>query len=108
MGRRHQFSAAIDRFRGRWCDGSAARTRERWSTRVRVIESLGEWNLRPVLGTVRAPTLVVHSAADALPLWSSRAWVDAIPGARLLVLDGAGTSPGWSSAPGPLLAQAPS
>jgi pimeloyl-ACP methyl ester carboxylesterase len=45
----------------------------------------------PGLGSVVAPTLVVHGAADALvDVSGGRATADAVPGASLLVVDGMG------------------
>jgi pimeloyl-ACP methyl ester carboxylesterase len=46
---------------------------------------------RPPLGSIRAPTLVVHGDADPMfSLLHGRAVAKVIPGARLLVLPGAG------------------
>jgi pimeloyl-ACP methyl ester carboxylesterase len=46
---------------------------------------------RDRLGAIAVPTLVIHGSADPLfPLGHGRALADEIPGARLLVLDGAG------------------
>jgi pimeloyl-ACP methyl ester carboxylesterase len=46
---------------------------------------------RDRLGTIAVPTLVIHGTADALfPVGHGRALADEIPGARLVVLDGAG------------------
>jgi pimeloyl-ACP methyl ester carboxylesterase len=43
------------------------------------------------LGTLKVPTLVVHGTADRLvPLAAGRATADAIPGARLEIVDGMG------------------
>ncbi len=58
---------------------------------------LGE-PLRPRLGAVRTPTLVIHGARDpAFPLAHARAAAREIPGARLLVLDGVGHDlPRWT------------
>ena len=52
-------------------------------------QSLGAWDWRSELGALHVPTLVVHGARDAIPEASARAWVDALPDARLLVLPGA-------------------
>jgi pimeloyl-ACP methyl ester carboxylesterase len=46
---------------------------------------------RPLLRTITAPALVIHGAKDPLiPLSGGRATARAIPGARLLVIDGMG------------------
>jgi class 3 adenylate cyclase len=48
-----------------------------------------EIDVRPVLGTIAAPTLVIHRRGDRMvPLGAGRAIAGAIPGARLVELDG--------------------
>ncbi len=48
------------------------------------------------LGEVTAPTLVLHGERDpAVPVANARILADAIPGARLVVLPGAGHVPFW-------------
>jgi pimeloyl-ACP methyl ester carboxylesterase len=66
------------------------RTRSVASAQNHALLSGGEpWRQR--LGTIAVPTLVVHGSADPLfPLEHGRALADEIPGARLLVLPGAG------------------
>ena len=54
-----------------------------------LLEGGEPWRER--LGAIAVPTLVIHGSADPLfPLGHGRALADEIPGARLLVLDGAG------------------
>ena len=67
-----------------------ARARNSESAQNHMLLEGGEpWRDR--LGTIAVPTLVIHGTADALfPLGHGRALADEIPGARLLVLDGAG------------------
>ena len=57
------------------------------------MRSLGDWNLLPSLGVIRAPVLVIHGAADPIPVESSEAWARALPNARLLLIQGAGDIP---------------
>ena len=46
---------------------------------------------RPFLGSIQAPTLVIHGAADPLiPLAAGKETAELIPGAKLLVIDGMG------------------
>jgi pimeloyl-ACP methyl ester carboxylesterase len=46
---------------------------------------------RPPLSAITAPTLVIHGSADPMfPLRHGEALAEAVPGARLLTLDGAG------------------
>lgn len=48
---------------------------------------------RDALQRVDAPVLVIHGAHDLQPVQASRAYADAIPGAKLAVLPGAGHFP---------------
>lgn len=58
-----------------------------------VWESLGDYDLRNALGTVRCPTLVIHGRQDPIPLASSEAVTQALPNARLVVIDESGHVP---------------
>jgi proline iminopeptidase len=58
-----------------------------------VWESLGDYDLLPRLGAIRAPTLIVHGRHDPIPLASAEAAARVIPGARLVVLEGSGHVP---------------
>lgn len=63
---------------------------------AQLIESFYEVNVRDALAEVKAPTLVVHGALDALPtspVEAAEEMADRIPDARLLVLDDAGHVP---------------
>ena len=55
-------------------------------------DSLGEFDLRAGLATVRLPALVVHGRNDPIPLESSQGVADAL-GAELVVLDDCGHVP---------------
>ena len=53
--------------------------------------ALGATDLTARLPSIDVPTLVVHGADDeVVPLATARAMVSAIPGAQLVILDGAG------------------
>lgn len=63
---------------------------------ARLVESFYEVDVREALSEVRAPTLVIHGALDALPtspLAAAQEMAERIPDARLLVLDHAGHVP---------------
>jgi pimeloyl-ACP methyl ester carboxylesterase/class 3 adenylate cyclase len=47
-----------------------------------------EIDVRPVLASVRAPTLVLHRGGDTVPIEHGRYYADHIPGARMIELDG--------------------
>jgi proline iminopeptidase len=82
---------------GYFFDPAAARdlTPFRVTGRVQqsVWESLGDFDLVPLLGAVACPTLIVHGREDPIPLASSEAAAAALPDARLVVLDRCGHVP---------------
>ena len=83
----------ISNLRGAWCDVPEATAAGLLPTHLTILGSLGNWDLRPQLGHVNVPTLVVHGTADVVPFATSTGFAQAIPGARLVVLDGVGHFP---------------
>lgn len=59
-------------------------------------------DVRPVLPTLAAPTLVVHARGDALPVQCGRYLADHIPNARYLEVDGVDHAP-WFTEPDTIL-----
>jgi len=55
--------------------------------------SLGDWDLRPGLATVTAPTLIIHGEADAIPMDLVEEWTTALPNAKLVKVPGASHFP---------------
>jgi pimeloyl-ACP methyl ester carboxylesterase len=56
-----------------------------------ILRAINAMDLRPILGTVRCPTLVVAAESDGLmPAERTRAVADSIPGARFLGVPGSG------------------
>ena len=84
-------SAAL--LKGDICSGSDETVRYQQYVNIQIMNSLGDWNLLPLLGVVKAPVLIIHGAADPIPVESSEAWASAMPNARLLVINGAGHIP---------------
>jgi proline iminopeptidase len=80
-------------FKGDVCSGSEETVRNQQIVNHQIWRSLGDFNLLPSLSVVKAPVLVVHGAADVIPVASSEAWASAMPNARLLIIDGAGHIP---------------
>ena len=79
------------RFSGRWCGETPEAAAMALPSLFAGQGSLGAWDFRTdVLPAVQAPTLVIHGAADVIPLASSRAYADFIPGARFRVIEDAG------------------
>jgi pimeloyl-[acyl-carrier protein] methyl ester esterase len=65
------------------------------------LEVLAREDLRPALPGIDLPVLVVHGERDPVcPVGAARATAAAVPGARLVVLPGAGHAP-FLSLPGP-------
>lgn len=79
--------------KGDVCSGSDEAVRYQQFVNIQVMNSLGDWNLLPSLGVVKAPVLVIHGMADPIPVESSEAWAWAMPNARLLLIKGAGHIP---------------
>ena len=85
---------ALSRSRGDFCAGTPESRRNKILSVDRyVAASLGNWDWRPALRRVNAPTLIIHGTADPLPVASAREWAAALSEARLLLLQGVGHFP---------------
>lgn len=84
---------SMSRFRGDVCSGSEEAVRSQQVVNMHIWRSLGEFNLLPSLGVIKAPVLVIHGAADPIPFEASEAWAAAMPNARLLLLKDSGHIP---------------
>ena len=62
------------------------------------LESAMRLDVRPILPTITAPTLVIHAREDPIPVQCGRYIADHIPGARMLEVDGTDHAP-WFSDP---------
>lgn len=49
-----------------------------------IMGSFGDWDLRPQLGTLNAPLLVVHGEMETIPMDMVEAWATSMPHATLL------------------------
>ena len=65
-------------------------------------ESVFRIDVRPILPTITAPTLVIHARDDLVPVQYGRYLADHIPGARYLEVDGAAHAP-WFTEPDTIL-----
>ena len=87
-------STALGRSRGDFCAGTPESRRNKMASVDRfVVASLGDWDWRPALRAVTAPTLVIHGTADVLSVAGARQWAAAIPNSRILVFEGVGHFP---------------
>jgi len=77
-------------FKGDVCAGGPESVSRQAITRAYAWNSLGNFDLMPKLGVVKAPVLVIHGIADVIPLQSSKAWASGYPNGRLLVIQRAG------------------
>jgi class 3 adenylate cyclase len=68
------------------------------------MESCFRLDVRPILPTLTAPTLVIHARDDLMPVQCGRYLADHIPGARYLEVDGAEHAP-WSTEPDKILTE---
>jgi pimeloyl-ACP methyl ester carboxylesterase len=78
------------KFKSDVCAGSEAAVRNQQFVNHQVWQSLGNFNVLPSLSVVKAPVLVIHGAADPIPVRSSEAWATNFPNARLLLITNAG------------------
>ena len=67
-------------------------------------ESVFRIDVRPILSTISAPTLVIHAREDIMPVQYGRYLADHIPGARYLEVDGAAHAP-WVAEPDRILTE---
>lgn len=84
---------SVKLLKGDVCSGSEDAVRNQQFVNQQIWRTLGSWNLLPSLGVVKTPVLVIHGAADPIPVESAEAWASAMPNARLLVINGAGHIP---------------
>ncbi|HEX6124239.1 MAG TPA: alpha/beta hydrolase [Pyrinomonadaceae bacterium] len=77
-------------FKGDVCAGPKESVRQWRTTNRHMWASLGDFNLMPKLAAVKAPVLVIHGAADVIPLRSSEFWAYGYPNARLFLIEKSG------------------
>ena len=81
--------SSLDRMRVGYCEGTVQAIRHIYRSAEVAIRSLGNYDFRPGLRTLRIPALVVEGAETQVPLEATREWAAAIPDARLLLVPGA-------------------
>jgi pimeloyl-ACP methyl ester carboxylesterase len=81
--------ASLKRMRVGYCDGSSASIRHEMKAIPIALASLGSWDFRADLATLRQPALVVEGADTHVPLEATRAWATALANARFLLVPGA-------------------
>lgn len=81
---------SMGKFKGDVCAGSEAAVRNQQFANHEAWQSLGAFNVLPSISVVKAPILIIHGAADPIPVRSSEAWATNFPNARLLLIKNAG------------------
>lgn len=86
--------AILRRSRGEFCDGTpeALKNAEGRVGRF-TVPSLGDWDWRSALRSVKARTLVLHGTLDVIPPGQARVWAESLPNARLVLFEGVGHFP---------------
>ena len=84
---------SIKLIKGDVCSGPKESVRRQRFVTAQIWQSLGDYNLLPSLGVVKAPALVIHGTADVIPVKASETWAGAMPNARLLLFDKSGHMP---------------
>lgn len=72
------------------CNVPPAAIRNFWVVNAAVFKSLGDYDLRPKLATIKAPVLVIDGVQSIVPLDGTREWAKAALDGRLLLINGAG------------------
>ena len=83
----------IKLIKGDVCSGPIESVRRQRFVTAQIWQELGDYNLLPSLGVVKAPALVIHGTADVIPVKASEAWAGALPNARLLLIEKSGHMP---------------
>lgn len=84
---------AISRRRGSSCDAPPEAVRNYIVVNDSTLGSLGEYNFLPKLRALRTPTLIIEGAESLPTLEGVRAWAEAMPDGRLLLLPKSGHFP---------------
>ena len=79
--------------KGDVCSGPEESLRRQRFVTAQIWQSMGDYNLLPSLGVVKAPALVIHGTADVIPIKASEAWAGALPNARLFLIEKSGHMP---------------
>lgn len=83
----------ISRRRGSSCDAPPEAVRNYIVVNDSTLRSLGEYDYTPKLRQLRTPALIVEGAQSIPTLEGVRAWAEAMPNARLLLLSNSGHYP---------------
>jgi proline iminopeptidase len=80
----------LNRTRGNVCNYSPEALRNRNRVANATGGSLGNWDFRPMLRTIKAPTVVIEGDKTTVPLDDVQQWAESIPNAELVLIPNAG------------------
>jgi proline iminopeptidase len=84
----------VSRVKGEFCGAGADAIRAGMGVAgPHTLASLGEWDFRPGLAAVKAPTLIIHGEEEAIPMDLVEEWTAALPSATLVKVPGASHFP---------------
>lgn len=87
-------TSVLSRSRGDFCAGTTESRRNKMQGVDRfTMASLGTWDWRDGMASVSLRTLIIHGAADPIPLTTAEEWAATLPNARLLTLSNVGHFP---------------
>ena len=84
---------SVSRLKGDLCAGPDETVRYQQFVNEQIMNSLGDWNLLPSLRAVKSPVLIIYGEADPAFIETPKAWAQAFPNARLLMISEAGHIP---------------
>lgn len=92
-------SSYIHRIKGSFCQEPPEVMRYTWRVSNARIQSLGDWDFRPILENIYSPTLIIKGTSTPwmYPEWSEE-WVAWLPNSRMLWVDESGLFP-WVEKP---------
>lgn len=85
--------AAMKARRGDSCNSAPDGVRNYFVVNEATIASLGDWDFRPILAKLRVPALVIEGAESKPTVASAKAWADALPNGKLILIPKAGHFP---------------
>ena len=88
-----------DRMKGGMCEEPMEALRVTWKVNRALQQSWGDWDWRPRLKEISAPTLLVKGAKAETGIFVAKEWLDVLPNSRLLIIPEAQTFE-WVANPG--------
>jgi proline iminopeptidase len=88
----------MSRLHGSFCDEPPEVLRHSWTVSAARMSSLGAFDLRPMLASIAAPTLIMKGTVTTMYRAWTEEWARALPNARMMLVEDAGLLP-WIEQP---------